>query len=304
MAEGSWVPAFDSLWRHRKTEKLVKSDLPAQRRHAMAGLWLEVCAWARDACESGDLGSVSPGTIAKAVGLPEARGEQLIRALIDAELVSPDGRHHVVGWEEGAGRIVEKRKKEREKKKRQRGGTTRAEGADRSSTGRFLPVSPGTGESGPPGPSARVPRDVPRDRADVSPGRREEKRVEVPPYPLAGTRDAGAAPASVEAGVRVELVLATAGEPWRTVLERLLGDLGRTNFLTWFEHARFEQRDGRVLVRVPNAFAADWIERKYSGKLRQVLEAEVGAVSAVRVLVEGAGDDVAVDDEPPVEDPR
>lgn len=64
---------------------------------------------------------------------------------------------------------------------------------------------------------------------------------------------------------------------WDQVLERLKGKVTEEGFSTWFKPTRFiGQRDGVLLVEVPNPFFVEWIE-EYYGKTLAAAVAEVSS---------------------------
>ena len=120
MAEGAWVPVYDSLWESQKTTRLARElKVPIEN----AGVkFLKLCAWARDHVESGELGRVADRSLlAKATGLAAGRGDELYRALQVAHFISDDERGYIVGWEDGPGKLVESRRIDRLRKAHDRG---------------------------------------------------------------------------------------------------------------------------------------------------------------------------------------
>lgn len=308
MAEGAWNPAFDSIWRHRKIERLSRetAKIPIQRRHAVAGMFLELMAWARDTVEDGDLGRADPGDLAAAVGLPRSRGAELLAALKASHLVSDDARAHVTGWEDGPGKLVERRRKERQKKADQRARDA-AEKASRSAeeqaardrqarldqarassqprpTDKPLdevlrqtespstPVSTeralslGTSQ----GTTGDVPGDVPQQR------RREESRRE-PPTPTAslGTRGSALGNGSIGKRGALEIIQGATGL-WREVLEILAPAYTEGTFVSWYARTRLEEEldaggSHRYVVICPNAFALEWVSKRYRLEVKSAI---------------------------------
>lgn len=119
MAEGAWIPVFDSIWTSPKTKALAR-ELRI-RADTAAGLFLRVLMHARDHVESGDLGGVPVDTLATWAGIGgdfdiyRAKAD-LLPAMKKAKLVTDDDRAHVVGWEDGPGKLAAKRARERERK--------------------------------------------------------------------------------------------------------------------------------------------------------------------------------------------
>ncbi|MEK7629974.1 MAG: chromosomal replication initiator protein DnaA [Patescibacteria group bacterium] len=66
-------------------------------------------------------------------------------------------------------------------------------------------------------------------------------------------------------------------EMWRTVLGEIELQISRPNFLTWFKNSQLvdkKEKDGVVLVSLPNNFAKEWVKNRYHkiilGSLRNV----------------------------------
>jgi hypothetical protein len=125
VADGAWVPCYDSLWRSPKTSVLAR-ELKKTPYHA-GGLWLALLAWMRDVAENGNLGAVDRASLARALELATsgeseiraaAKGEALYKALVAARFV--DDRGYVSGWEDGPGRLIHERSRARERKRDER----------------------------------------------------------------------------------------------------------------------------------------------------------------------------------------
>ncbi len=321
MAEGPWVPAFASLWRGPKAARLASYRL-GTARHAAGGMFLELMAWAVDACESGDLGRVPPAVLAEAVGLGgggrsrEELGARLLEALKGSGFVTNDERAHVVGWEDGPGKLIARRRYERERKaasrQRERGpgeDVSRGTGSGQPGSSQGLApsqlwagldLSARTGES----EVAPVPRDTPRIGAgmrapspDLSHGRptgqgepvpvqsREEK-IYTPPTPPGTAAARGERPPGGKANggepldpvTHASVLVEMAPEPWRTALEAFRERHGSGGLVTWFAGSVYEAGPTGATLTVLNDFAADFI----GTKLRTELEASLGAPLTVR----------------------
>lgn len=284
MAEGAWIPVFDSIWTHPKTAKLAR-ELRVTNEVA-AAKFLRLLAWAREAAESGELGHVDPAAIAEAVGLRRdsdgpvdvaRRGQRFLEALIAAGFVTRrerdeggnvTGRHAVVtvkvtGWDDGPGKLVERRRKERQKKAEQRA---------REKTGALSQPVPRDTSGRPEGQGATVPRDIPRlslDRAEES---RADKTYPPPPRPASagtkGTNGAGRNDPRDEA----ELLIATASAPWSDALVRIRAQLPSAQaFVTWYGKTELEVEGRHYVVKVPNAFAMEWLRSRYVKLTRDAL---------------------------------
>lgn len=92
---------------------------------------------------------------------------------------------------------------------------------------------------------------------------------------------------------------------WNGTLDVVRSELNTPTFKTWFEHtSALGVIDDTLVVAVPNDFARDWLETRYTGLLRSVLTQVAGATLDVSFTVprEGeAGQVVAVPvaEEPP-----
>lgn len=327
MAEGAWVPAYDTLWSSRKTRRLardVRSFMGAIDTADVAGAkFLRLMSWMRENVPSGDLGSIDRATIALAIGLARptdkhdvqvARGEAFYRSLVGAEFISDDARGHVRGWEEGPGKLVARREEDRLRKEHQRSGhgrTMGGRGSDEGRTmggGRYLEGSSHTQfHTGCPtcrraadqnspvsAPTRPASAGRPQDSTTVSSGRPqdvrrrgEERRGEKQEE---SPQPPPAAPDG-DARARAELLIASADEPLQTALATLLDDgrLTSTAVVTFFAGTRLEQPggNGSWTLWVPNEFVRDWVRQRYVGSLREALQAGMVVCDRIDVALIG-----------------
>lgn len=349
MAEGAWVPAFDSLWTSEKTARLAK-DLRTSTDVAGAK-FLRLMSWMRDQYPSGDLGPADRATMARVLGLATAnvkddvaaeRGETFYQALLSAGFLVESTRGHVKGWEDGPGKLVDRRASDRLRKEHDRpeghpppgdgrgmaeprSGDARgkaqrvrldacpkcrkeAEAEQTGKTGTFAGRSTGR-----PPEMQRRPEPVPQEFPRTERTERTEQREQGAPYPrpvgrMGGFRRVGeqlqttvSEPLEGEAREerlqRLLPVLAMVPNPtWRRALEDIACRTSVANFETWFQHTALEQRDGWAIIRVPNAFAREWLESKYRQLVGEVLKTQ-----ATRVIFALADQQVVLEPEP-VED--
>lgn len=293
MAEGAWVPAFDSLWDSPKTQRLARRVEGLTKVRGLLAVevagskFLKLMAWMRDNASSGDLGPVDRASIALVVGLAASkdrhelaaqRGQAFYDWLVEAEFISSDGRGHVKGWEEGPGKLVLKREADRLRKEHERtsgaahpspvdncshcramsGGnvrrtSTKAPAAAPASTGLLKPI---------PSLSTRTERTDTTDRTGN------------PPPPALSRGPDGRTP-----GEAARDVLESATGRWREALQQLLLlGVSNTNLATWFRGTVLEPREDVVIVRVPNAFSREWLEGHYRREVARVLEVETDRV--------------------------
>ena len=137
----------------------------------------------------------------------------------------------------------------------------------------------------PPGVESSSPETVAqRTRASIVPQPRLANQSERNPgvlqaYPSDSNRD-----------LEASRILGSAEPQWRAVLERLRPEMSQLNFVTWFRDTGVEVCTNEWVVTAPNAFAAQWIDRKYRGLIRQA-RSELGlGVGPIRVLVAARGD--------------
>lgn len=302
MAEGAWIPAFDSIWNHRKTSALSRAmaKIPSQRRHAIAGMFLELMSWARDTVDDGDLGRVDPGDLAAAVGIPRARGGELLEALKLANLVTNDDRAHVLGWEDGPGKLVERRAKDRRKKadQRAREATERetkakAEGVDRDRNLARNNPQPIGSPSAPraaqvsserPATPVRVEEPLsqgrPQGHLDLSPGTslgesRQEKSRQEPHSPIAPLGTGGRGNGAVGRPSAMAVIEGADGL-WREVLEELAKGMTEGTFVSWWIGTDLVFDGTTYIVTMPNAFALSWVKGKYLELVRSAIAKTLG----------------------------
>ena len=97
--------------------------------------------------------------------------------------------------------------------------------------------------------------------------------------------------------IRAQVILDQADERWRGVLRELC-DEGLTSYAlaTFFVRTHLEQQGDFAIVRAPNAFAVDWLTKRYRPQVAEQLGLPT---SRVLFVLEG----LAVELEPePVED--
>lgn len=64
----------------------------------------------------------------------------------------------------------------------------------------------------------------------------------------------------------------TKEELWQAVLAHVQLNISSANFATWFKNTEIiNQKEGEVLVSVPNSFAKEWLEQKYNKMIFSVL---------------------------------
>lgn len=84
-------------------------------------------------------------------------------------------------------------------------------------------------------------------------------------------------------------------ELWHSVLGEIEFEVSRANFATWFKSTTIQDiNDGIATVAVPNAFAKEWLEKKFHKQILRSLRSRSGEIRNVSYLV------VSGDTPPPV----
>jgi len=61
-------------------------------------------------------------------------------------------------------------------------------------------------------------------------------------------------------------------ELWQKVLGQIQVNISQANFATWFKNTEItSQKDGEIIVLVPNSFAKEWLENKYNKTILKIL---------------------------------
>lgn len=75
-------------------------------------------------------------------------------------------------------------------------------------------------------------------------------------------------------------------ELWQTVLAQIQSNISQANFATWFKNTEIvSQKDGEVVVLVPNSFAKEWLENKYNKTILKILHDLSGEIKEVEYTV-------------------
>ena len=77
-------------------------------------------------------------------------------------------------------------------------------------------------------------------------------------------------------------------ELWKTVLGEIEVQISRPNFLTWLNQSQLVEKDeknGAVLVGLPNHFAKDWVKSRYHKLILGSLRSLDGSVKSVQYVV-------------------
>jgi len=72
-------------------------------------------------------------------------------------------------------------------------------------------------------------------------------------------------------------------ELWQTVLAQVQLNISQANFATWFKETGItSQKEGEVVISVPNTFAKEWFEQKYNKSIFKILHDLSAEIKNVR----------------------
>ncbi len=75
-------------------------------------------------------------------------------------------------------------------------------------------------------------------------------------------------------------------ELWQSVLAQVQLGISQANFATWFKNTEIVSREGnQIIVSVPNSFAKEWLENKYSKTILKILHGLNEEIKEVRYTV-------------------
>ncbi|HEY9706645.1 MAG TPA: chromosomal replication initiator protein DnaA [Oculatellaceae cyanobacterium] len=84
---------------------------------------------------------------------------------------------------------------------------------------------------------------------------------------------------------------------WSQVLERLQLQLSRPTFETWIKTATAEQlEDNCLVIRTPNPFARNWLQKYYIKTIADVVQDIVGQPVEIHLIVTSGNDDSTIGD--------
>lgn len=75
-------------------------------------------------------------------------------------------------------------------------------------------------------------------------------------------------------------------ELWQGVLAQIQLNISPANFTTWFKNTEIiSQKDGEVLVSVPNSFTKEWLEQKYNKSIFKILHTLDEEIKDVKYII-------------------
>lgn len=111
----AWIELHQTLREHKKM--FACADALGLSRIEMVGTLVSLWLWALDNAQDGSLEGVSDKTIARVCDFPEKKAGKLMEALHKHGWLDRDGDCYVIhDWNDYAGKLMERRKKDRERK--------------------------------------------------------------------------------------------------------------------------------------------------------------------------------------------
>jgi len=84
--------------------------------------------------------------------------------------------------------------------------------------------------------------------------------------------------------------IVTKEELWQAVLAQIQLNISQANFSTWFRNTGIlSQKEGKVIVSVPNSFAKEWLENKYNKIIFKLLHSLDGEIKEIKYAVARQG---------------
>lgn len=78
----------------------------------------------------------------------------------------------------------------------------------------------------------------------------------------------------------------TNNELWQSVLNEVQLSISKPNFTTWFKNTSVvSQKNGEVVIGVPNGFTKEWMENKYNKIIISALRSTIGKIKSVKYII-------------------
>ena len=115
----AWIEVHQGLREHRKT--YACAEMLKINCVVMVGTLVSLWLWALDNAQDGSLDGISNRTIARVCDWPEKKASDLISALVECGWLDKDGEIlRIHDWTDYAGRLMERREKDKVRKKKTR----------------------------------------------------------------------------------------------------------------------------------------------------------------------------------------
>ena len=78
----------------------------------------------------------------------------------------------------------------------------------------------------------------------------------------------------------------TNNELWQSVLNEIQLSISKPNFTTWFKNTNIiSQKNGEIVIGVPNGFTKEWLENKYNKIIISALRNSIGRIKNVQYII-------------------
>lgn len=116
----AWIELHQGLREHRKM--FACAEVLNISKIEMVGTLVCLWLWALDNAQDGSLAGVSEKTIARVCEYPEKKANKLVSALAETGWLDYDGESYIIhDWYDYAGKLMERRQKDRERKQTGKG---------------------------------------------------------------------------------------------------------------------------------------------------------------------------------------
>lgn len=123
----AWIELHQTLREHKKL--FACADVLNLSRIEMIGTLVSLWLWALDNAQDGSLAGISDKTIARVCDYPEKKAGKLVDALASNGFIDWDGECYIIhDWYDYAGKLMERREKDRERKKTSKGSRKNSSG--------------------------------------------------------------------------------------------------------------------------------------------------------------------------------
>lgn len=139
----AWIEVHQGLREHKKL--YACAELLNISRVEMLGTVISLWLWALDNAQDGSLEGISTRTIARVCDWPEKKASALVEALVSTGWLDRDGDKLMIhDWMDYAGRLMERREKDRKRKKKGADASKNSDGipAELPESSSEIPVLP------------------------------------------------------------------------------------------------------------------------------------------------------------------
>lgn len=123
----AWIELHQTLREHKKM--FACADALNLSRIEMIGTLVSLWLWSLDNAQDGSLAGISDKTIARVCDFPEKKAGKLMESLVTHGFIDCEEDHYIIhDWHDYAGKLMERRKKDRERKNTSNGSRKNSSG--------------------------------------------------------------------------------------------------------------------------------------------------------------------------------